>query len=167
MADIVPDSFRLFFKFLPALRVDWKGLRLRLGERFLDEARTQRTWALDQASPFEMVRVLDPKPVESIVSTALASLREYFPRFRETTVQERWAGLIDATPDAVPVIDEVAALPGFYLATGFSGHGFGIGPAAGKLVSDLVTGSHPLVDPEPFRYSRFIDGSKLVPLAGL
>ena len=41
------------------------------------------------------------------------------------------------------------ALPGFFLATGFSGHGFGIGPAAGKLAADLVTGANPVVDPAP------------------
>jgi glycine/D-amino acid oxidase-like deaminating enzyme len=42
-----------------------------------------------------------------------------------------WAGLIDVTPDAVPVISPIDQIPGFYLATGFSGHGFGIGPGAG------------------------------------
>jgi glycine/D-amino acid oxidase-like deaminating enzyme len=67
----------------------------------------------------------------------------------------------------VPVISAVDALPGFTLATGFSGHGFGIGPGAGRLAADLVTGRTPFVDPSPFRYSRFIDGSKLVPMAGL
>ena len=46
-------------------------------------------------------------------------------------VAESWGGLIDVTPDAVPVIGEVARIPGFFLATGFSGHGFGIGPARG------------------------------------
>ncbi len=47
--------------------------------------------------------------------------------------------MIDVTPDAVPVISPVETLPGFIIATGFSGHGFGIGPAAGKLAADLVT----------------------------
>ncbi len=98
---------------------------------------------------------------------ALSSLAEYFPRFREARISERWAGLIDVTPDAIPVIDEVPKLPGFYLATGFSGHGFGLGPGAGRLMADLVTGAKPIVDPRPFRYSRFIDGSELSPQARL
>ena len=80
-------------------------------------------------------------------------------------VVERWAGCIDVTPDVVPVISEVEQLPGFFLSTGFSGHGFGIGPGAGKLTADLVTGKAPVVDPEPFRYSRMIDGTRFAPMA--
>jgi glycine/D-amino acid oxidase-like deaminating enzyme len=167
VADIVPDSFRLFFAFLPALRVDRQGLRLRLGGRFLDEARLKRRWALDERSPFEEVRVLDPKPVTDILDEAAASLREYFPVFRGMTVAARWAGAIDATPDAVPVMSPVDAIPGLVLATGFSGHGFGISLGAGRLVADLVTGSAPCVDPKPFRLGRFFDGSRPKPTTGL
>jgi glycine/D-amino acid oxidase-like deaminating enzyme len=70
------------------------------------------------------------------------------------------------TPDAVPVIAPVQALPGFFVATGFSGHGFGIGPAAGRLMADLVAGDTPIVDPRPFRFERFTDGSNPLPYAG-
>jgi glycine/D-amino acid oxidase-like deaminating enzyme len=167
VADIVPDSFALFFTFLPALRVDRQGLRLRLGRRFVEEARLARRWSLDRVSPFERIRILDPEPVASILDEALDSLRRIYPAFAAVQVAERWAGCIDATPDAVPVISGVDSLPGLTLATGFSGHGFGIGPGAGRLVADLVTGKAPLVDPSPFRYSRFIDGSKLAPMAGV
>ncbi|MED5517796.1 MAG: FAD-binding oxidoreductase, partial [Pseudomonadota bacterium] len=62
---------------------------------------------------------------------------------------------IDVTPDAVPVIGPAPDVPGFYVASGFSGHGFGIGPGAGRLVADLVAGDHPIVDPTPFRFERF------------
>ena len=48
-------------------------------------------------------------------------------------------------------------IPGFFLATGFSGHGFGIGPGAGRLMADLVAGDPPVVDPTPFRFSRFTE----------
>jgi glycine/D-amino acid oxidase-like deaminating enzyme len=70
-------------------------------------------------------------------------------------VVESWAGLMDVTPDAVPVIDQVGHMPGFFVATGFSGHGFGIGPGAGRLMADLVAGDPPVVDPTPFRLARF------------
>jgi glycine/D-amino acid oxidase-like deaminating enzyme len=63
--------------------------------------------------------------------------------------------MIDATPDAVPVISTVASVPGFHIATGFSGHGFGIGPGAGRLMADLVSGDTPIVDPKPFALDRF------------
>ena len=167
VADIVPDSFRLFRQFRPALCREWKGLRFRLGRRFLEDLSLAKDWSLDGVSPFELVRTLDPAPVGSLLTRAYASLCRHFPRFREAGISESWAGVIDVTPDAVPVMDEVPKIPGLILATGFSGHGFGIGPGAGRLVADLVTGTKPIVDPRPFRYSRFIDGSVLQPVAGL
>jgi glycine/D-amino acid oxidase-like deaminating enzyme len=167
VADIVPDSFRLFREFLPALRVDWNGLRLRLGKRFLEEARLKRHWALDETSPFEQVRVLDPPPVTSILDEASASLKDYYPVFRGMEIAQSWAGAIDATPDAVPVMSPIAELPGLFLASGFSGHGFGLGPGAGKLMADLVTGAPPCVDPGPFRHSRYFDGTNPQPTTGL
>jgi glycine/D-amino acid oxidase-like deaminating enzyme len=63
---------------------------------------------------------------------------------------------MDVTPDAVPVIGPLANLPGLYLASGFSGHGFGIAPGAGHLLADLISGTTPLVDPAPFRCDRLI-----------
>jgi glycine/D-amino acid oxidase-like deaminating enzyme len=167
MADIVPDSFRLFFDFLPALRLDWSGLKLRIGKHFLEEARLQRHWRMDDISPFEMIRVLDPEPVTPILNEAAASLKEYYPAFKSMRIAERWAGVIDATPDAVPVISPIDGHPGLYLASGFSGHGFGLGPGAGKLMAELVMGHTPCVDPSPFRYSRYFDGSNPRPSTGL
>jgi glycine/D-amino acid oxidase-like deaminating enzyme len=167
IADIVPDSFRFLFDFLPVLRMEWRDLRLRFGRRFFDEARLPNTWPLDQVSPFERVRTLDPAPAHGSADSEKAALDRVFPVFRGKAVVQRWAGLIDATPDAVPVISPVEALPGLFLATGFSGHGFGIGPGAGRLAADLVTGAPPLVDPAPFRYSRFVDGTRPKPIAGI
>ncbi len=167
VADIVPASFPQFFDFLPALRMDWAGIKLRLGSRFIDEARLARHWSLDQASPFELIRTLDPAPIASILDEAIASLSTCYPAFANLKIVERWGGCIDVTPDAVPVVSEVDHLPGFYIATGFSGHGFGIGPGAGKLMAEIVTGTTPCVDPKPFRYSRMIDGTKLMPMAGI
>jgi glycine/D-amino acid oxidase-like deaminating enzyme len=74
--------------------------------------------------------------------------------------------LIDVTPDAVPVISKVDGLPGLVMATGFSGHGFGIGPGAGRLAADIAIGDEPVVDPTPFRFSRFSDGSQIRVEAG-
>ena len=74
--------------------------------------------------------------------------------------------MIDVTPDAIPVISEVQDVPGFFIATGFSGHGFGIGPGAGRLAADLVAGDPPVVDPSAFRLSRFTDGSRVRPDSG-
>jgi glycine/D-amino acid oxidase-like deaminating enzyme len=166
VVEIVPDSVRLARAFLPLARVKRNDMQLRLGRRFLEEWRTPRRWALDGASPFERVRVLDPEPAHAMLDKAQANIAVHFPVFKDVAIAERWAGFIDVTPDAVPVISPVAALPGFFIATGFSGHGFGIGPAAGKLMADLVSGGTPLVDPAPFRFERFTDGSNPLPFAG-
>ncbi len=155
MVDIVPDSFRLFGAFLPRLKDEFTNLRFRIGRRFIDEARLARRWHFDQISPFELVRILDPKPSRAMLNHALASLQKDYPVFKKALIKEQWAGVIDVTPDAVPVISAVDNLPGFFLATGFSGHGFGIGPGAGRLAADLVTGARPCVDPTPFSFDRF------------
>jgi glycine/D-amino acid oxidase-like deaminating enzyme len=157
--DLVPDSFRLVSEYLPSVRLHWKKLRFRVGRRFLDEWQTPRRWSLDEASPFEEVRVLDPAADPFVIERARASIAESFPAFRNVRVAESWGGMIDVMPDAIPVISAVNKLPGFFIATGFSGHGFGIGPGAGRLIADMVTGAPPIVDPAPFRLSRFTDGS--------
>jgi hypothetical protein len=71
--------------------------------------------------------------------------------------------MIDTLPDVVPVVDRVEKLPGLTIATGMSGHGFGIGPGMGRVVADLVAGNDPGHDLTRFRLSRFTDGSAIVP----
>jgi glycine/D-amino acid oxidase-like deaminating enzyme len=157
---IVPDSFRLFQDFLPTLKKSFRELRLRIGKRFIEEWNTKRHWSLDETTPFEQVRVLDPEPTGSLLREGMEKLTEAMPAFRGVAIQERWAGLIDATPDTVPIIASVAPVPGFHIATGFSGHGFGLGPGAGRLMADLVTGDRPIVDPAPFALDRFARARK-------
>jgi glycine/D-amino acid oxidase-like deaminating enzyme len=64
-------------------------------------------------------------------------------------------------PDIVPVMDRVEALPGLTIGTGFSGHGFGIGPEAGRILAALATGDDVGHDLNRFRFGRFSDGSKM------
>lgn len=154
-APIVPDSFRLLPAFLPSLWSQRHELRIRLDGRFLEEWRQKQRWSMDETTPFERVRVLDPEPSEALLAEARDNLSRAFPAFKTMKVAQSWAGLIDVTPDAVPVISPVESVPGFFIASGFSGHGFGIGPGAGRLMADLVTGDTPIVDPTPFRYARF------------
>ena len=83
------------------------------------------------------------------------------PKLAGLPFEESWAGMIDVTPDVVPVMDRVADLPGLLVATGFSGHGFGIGPGAGRVMADMVLGRTPQHNLDRFRISRFYDGTKL------
>jgi glycine/D-amino acid oxidase-like deaminating enzyme len=152
---IVPDSFRLFVDFLPAYRKTWRDLRLRVGRSFIEGLRMPRRWQADEITPFEKIRVLDPEPDAGVLKEARRNLARAFPAFAQMTEVERWGGLIDVTPDAVPTISTIDDLPGLVLATGFSGHGFGLGPGAGRLAAELATGADPVVDPSPFKLSRF------------
>jgi glycine/D-amino acid oxidase-like deaminating enzyme len=164
---ITPDAFRYLGDFWPTFLERREKLKLRIAPDFISRLLASKHWALDRPSPFEAVRVLDPLPDPALVDRGLASFKATFPAAASAGVERSWGGMIEASPDAVPVIDEVASLPGFFIATGFSGHGFGIGPGAGRLAADLLTGATPIVDPTPFRYRRMIDGSRLSPNAGL
>lgn len=160
--DIVPDSFRYFRDYIPAMKNEWKAMKFRVGKRTWQEAMMLGGWKLDQRTPFETYRIMRPVPGHRILDQATINIKKLFPQFRDMVVNERMSAWIDVTPDAIPVISPVEAIPGFFISTGYSGHGFGIAPAAGQLMAELITGATPLVDPAPFRHSRFIDGSTIV-----
>ncbi len=153
-----PDALRWMSDFMPAWRHEKNALKLRLSRQSLREMVTRRRWSLDDTSPFEATRVMNPKPYRNVIIETFSNLVHTFPALSGVGIEETWAGLIDVTPDAIPVISAVDGVPGFHLATGFSGHGFGIGPGAGRVTAELVTGQTPSVDLTPFRFRRFADG---------
>lgn len=157
--DITPQGIRYAADFLPLLVKRGKGLSIRVGRSFFEGPETLARWRHDAPSPFERMRVLDPTPDEKLVDRMMAEFRAAHPAMKTVPVVESWAGVIDSVPDAVPVISAIDAAPGCFVASGFSGHGFGLGPGGGKLAADLVRGDTPLVDPTPFRYGRFFDGT--------
>ena len=164
---LTPDGVRYARQFWPTFKGRAAKLKIRIGKPFLDGLLTGSSWSFDSVSPFEKTRVLDPEPDMALVTEALSMLQSAHPALAGIGCAEAWAGTIDSMPDAVPVIDAVESLKGFHLATGFSGHGFGIGPAAGRLAADLVAGDAPIVDPYPYRYRRLVDGTRLAPAGAL
>jgi sarcosine oxidase subunit beta len=72
-----------------------------------------------------------------------------------TRIAKSWGGLIDLTPDALPVIDAPESVDGLVVAAGFSGHGFCLGPVSGLLCADLASGRLPRFDLSHFRLARF------------
>lgn len=165
-ADLTPDSFRLFVKYIEALKSQMGALQIQIGKRFFDELKRPRHWPLNEPTVFEQIRTLDPDPVVPYVDKGMKAFVDAFPQLSNARIAQRWAGYIDVTPDAIPVISQVARVPGMFIGTGFSGHGFGIGPGAGRLMADLVNGDTPLVDPHAFRLERFSDGTKITIDAG-
>ena len=80
---------------------------------------------------------------------------KYMPRLANAKIVRTWAGWMDHMVDGVPVIDRIDEVPGLILACGFSGHGFGIAPAVGMTVSELVEGPDTTVDISGLTYDRF------------
>ena len=159
------DSFRHFFKFMPSLAASLRFIRLRFGG-VLGRMVPLR-WQDDEESPFERTRVLNPAPSRVALKQMRRRIDARLPALADCPIEEAWAGMIDVTPDVVPVMDETPGHPGLFIATGFSGHGFGIGPGAGRVMADMVSGRSPAHDLTRFRFSRFSDGSPMRPGPGL
>ncbi|MCR8549762.1 FAD-binding oxidoreductase [Salipiger sp. P9] len=161
---IGPDAFRALSTYLP-LAVSGKfdvHLRARAPAGYPDAWGTPRRWGDEEESPFERMRILSPEPNAAKVAETRRRFGQHFPQMGAAPLQASWAGMIDVMPDVVPVVDRVAALPGLTVLTGMCGHGFGIGPAFGRIAADMVLGRDPGHDLSRFRLSRFSDGSKLV-----
>lgn len=148
------DHLLIGWRYMEQLRTQRSFLKIKLGKPFFDDLALKRRWKSDSFTPFEKIRVMDPEPNNGLNRDALNNLKAAWPAFDEAKISEAWAGLIDVTPDSNPVIDHVESIPGLVVATGFSGHGFGTGPAAGQLAADLVSGHEPIINPEPYRFKR-------------
>ena len=160
---ITPSTFRYAFKFLPALKQKIIMLRIRFGKDFFEELSMPKRWALDAASPFEHQRILNPEPNLRVLEQIRKNLGAIFPQLAEVDIVESWAGMVETTPDVVPIIDEVGDARGFHIATGLSGHGFGIGPGCGKAVAAMLMGGDNPIDLSHFKLGRFFDGTPIRP----
>lgn len=160
---IGPDAFRALPKFVPQLREDWAGTHFSPAapSGYPDAWGTSRRWAMDAESPFERMRVLNPAPHMPPLEKALAKFGDLFPQMGQVKMKQAWAGMIDTMPDIVPVVDRADSLSGLSICTGMCGHGFGIGPAFGRVMADLVAGDDVGHDLSRFRLGRFSDGSKM------
>ncbi|GAB7550421.1 FAD-binding oxidoreductase [Cupriavidus sp. 8B] len=160
---VTPSLLRYAYQFLPTYLLRRKKVKLRLTAQFWRELRQEYNYLKRNVSPFHDERILDPSPDSGLVGEAVRDVESMFPGLGKLTLGSAWGGVIDSTPDAVPVISEIRALPGLVVASGFSGHGFGLGPGVGHVVACLVQGRSAPIDMTPFRYDRMIDGSRLVP----
>ncbi|XWN32061.1 MAG: FAD-binding oxidoreductase [Devosia sp.] len=95
------------------------------------------------------------RPTAQRLADTIAGVAKVLPAIAQAPVATFWGGLLDMTPDALPVIDTVPGVQGLVVAAGFSGHGFGIGPITGEIAADLALGRAPRFPMAPFRYARF------------
>src|SRR3989449_101581 len=157
--DVTLDSLRQLRFFLPNF---WKNkalFRFHVGRPLLASLTAALPGSAARRRPLVWDRGLEPQPNPAKVRRSLAELQRVLPSLPPLGIARRWAGYIDAAPDLIPVLGEVPQLGGFVLATGFSGHGFAMGPIAGRLVSELIMDGKPSLDITGFRFSRFAEGA--------
>lgn len=104
------------------------------------------------------------RPAVSDIGALIARVVPLLPVLGAAGLDRVWGGLIDLTPDALPVLDAPAAVPGLVIGAGFSGHGFGIGPVSGAILKALALGERTNFDLTPFRQDRFSNAQGFAPL---
>lgn len=156
--DLTVDSFRYAREFLPAHVRNKLILRARVGRPLWDGLATMLPGTDLRQHPYTASVGIEPRPDVKSGLEGLKRLHRLLPETREARIARMWAGVIDQTPDAGPVIGPTSAIQGLVFATGLSGKGFGLGPAIGELLTELVTTGQTTLDISPFAYDRFLSG---------
>ncbi len=128
------------------------------------------TYFRSETGNLTLVGLIDPGEAEAIVNPdhfregvdddfileAGERLVGRYPAMEQSQSTGGYASLYAITPDWHPIVDEVPAGSGFFVCSGFSGHGFKLGPAVGRMMADRVLGvTEPLFDTQMFRYGRY------------
>lgn len=99
----------------------------------------------------------ESKPNYSMIGPAVCrAVLKFFPGLANLNVIRTWSGLIAQVSDKVPVLGLVPEVPGYVSATGFSGHGFGICAAVGKVMAELIHDGTPSIPLDAFAHDRFV-----------
>ena len=153
--DPTPGILKSTVQFLPMFAKRWRQLAPGGLQAWRYGFDTNRKWSLEQPTPMETTRILDPRPDKNTLKATLENAQALLPELKNAVIQAQWAGYIDSTPDGVPIIDGNSGISGLLVAAGFSGHGFGIGPGAGHLVADIILGRTPITEIKQYKLSRF------------
>jgi glycine/D-amino acid oxidase-like deaminating enzyme len=148
---LMVDSLRFLPAFLPAYLHNKSEIKFKLGRVLVEDL-------LGRFDDYRRHRALDPPPSRKEIEQAVGYMQAEYEGMDSMTIERIWAGYIDCTPDMLPVIDRLDRPQGLVLATGFSGHGFGMGPIAGRLVSEIIVDAKPSLDLSALRFGRFKEG---------
>ncbi|MEN4473410.1 FAD-binding oxidoreductase [Mycolicibacterium cosmeticum] len=99
------------------------------------------------------------RATDAFIDVTVDKVGTRFPGFTDAAITGSYAGCYDVTPDWNPVIS-TTGIDGLIVAAGFSGHGFKIAPAVGRLIADLVMdgrSSDPRIPESDFRLARFAE----------
>jgi glycine/D-amino acid oxidase-like deaminating enzyme len=142
------DCFRYFSDFLPLLRKRWKDIWPALPTNLSSSIEHRLT---ANGEP----RVRNPPPYDDHVKSALQNTANWIPVLKSAKLTNSWAGVADATPDGIPVISSVPHVAGLVVATGFSGHGFGMGLGGAELATQILMGKDVHAEISAFSITRF------------
>ena len=114
------------------LRVDWAQLRGRPAGHAVERAANR-----------------------ALMDASLAAAANMIPRLRDVRITRYWAGVIDMSPDGLPILDGATGVDGLVVVTGLSGHGLALGPAIGRIAAELATDGRTTRAIEAFSLRRF------------
>ena len=157
--DLTLGRFKFARDFAPGLFDNWATFKFHFNKRFFDDLVDRMLGSDASKQPTIGRRTNQAEPYKVRVSNAMANLQKVFPQIKQVGIVDTWAGDIDVTPDAVPVIDQFDNPKHFFVATGFSGHGFAMGPVVGRVLADWITTGQPSITLAGMELSRFEDGS--------
>ena len=163
--DVTLDVFRYAGFFMPGLFANKRAFDLSLGGALVGDVYGRIAWSKHE-------RMVEPRaplirPNRRRVRKVTTRVEEVFQAVDGIKVRKSWAGNIDVLPDAIPVIDGLTGIVGLIVATGFSGHGFALGPAVGKVVAGIASGRSGDIDLARFQLDRFARGTYGSPYAPL
>ena len=90
------------------------------------------------------------------------TIEKVLPPIMQLRMVRQWAGLYNMTPDKQPIYDKAENVEGFYLAVGYSGHGFMFGPITGVVMSEMILGEKPTIDVSMLNLNRFKTGNLIL-----
>jgi glycine/D-amino acid oxidase-like deaminating enzyme len=131
------------------LRVDWPRLASELRSRSVGAAG-------------HMDRVTERQPNRKLMEASLAAAAAMIPRLHDARIARSWTGVVDMSPDGLPIIDARTGVEGLVVVSGLSGHGLALGPAIGRIAADLAVDGTTMQPLDAFSLRRF-DGDVPVP----
>lgn len=148
-------SLRYAPRYVRTLFASREGTRVNIGRHFWDDSRMVSAYLSGAPGRYEALRVPQVPANGGVLESSRAAAKAAFGITDDMALVERWACRIDITPDGVPVLDQVRERGNLLIATGMSGHGFGISLGVGDTLAELIDTGATTIPLEPFRLERF------------
>jgi glycine/D-amino acid oxidase-like deaminating enzyme len=116
---------------------------------------------VDWRRPFT-ARSVEREANRALMDASLEAAGRMIPRLRDVRITRYWAGVVDMSPDGLPILDGNTGLEGLVVVTGLSGHGLALGPAIGRIAADLATEGRTDRPIDAFSLQRF-EGDTPIP----